>query len=158
MTTDGTRWPVEFEPRRAAVHAVNRLDMQVAPSAVWKVLIRAPEWPQWYANAANVKIDGDARDLSAGARFTWRTFGVNLVSHVEEFVPEERIAWTAKSFGVWVYHAWLITPTATGCHVLTEETQHGFLSRAAKLFFPGRMERWHQHWLEGLAGRAKERG
>ena len=158
MMTDGIRWPVEFEPRRVAVHAVNELGMQVSPSSVWKVLIRASEWPFWYANAASVRIDRDALDLSAGARFTWRTFGVNLVSRVEEFEPEERIAWTAKSFGVWVYHAWLITPTENGCHVLTEETQHGFLSRGAKLFFPGRMERWHQRWLEGLASRAKECG
>jgi uncharacterized protein YndB with AHSA1/START domain len=156
MKMDGIRWPAEFEPWRAVVHAVNELEMQVSPSSVWKALIRASEWPLWYANAANVHIDGDVRDLSAGARFTWRTFGVYLVSRVEEFVPDERIAWTARSVGVWVYHAWLITPADGGCRVLTEETQHGFLSRAAKLFFPGRMERWHQRWLEGLAARAQE--
>jgi hypothetical protein len=154
VTADGIRWPAAFEPQVAAVHAVNRLDMPAAPAAVWKVLIRAAEWPLFYANASKVKIDGGGRDLFAGARFTWRTFGIDLVSQVEEFVPEERIAWTAKAFGVWVYHAWLITPTPAGCHVLTEETQHGILSRASRILFPSRMERWHQTWLEGLAARA----
>jgi Polyketide cyclase / dehydrase and lipid transport len=152
---DAIRWPAEFEPRAAAVHAVNRLDMDVAPAAAWAALIRASEWPLWYANAAKVRIDGGGPDLYSGARFTWRTFGVDLVSHVVEFVPGERIAWTAKAFGVWVYHAWLITPSAGGCHVLTEETQHGVLSRAGALFFPRRMGRWHQRWLEALAQKAR---
>jgi hypothetical protein len=151
---DGIRWPAEFEPHKAAVYAVNVLEMDVSPAAVWTVLIRASDWPRWYANSARVRIAGDARDLSAGVRFTWRTFGVNLVSRVEEFVPDERIAWTAKSFGISVYHAWLITPTPSGCRVLTEETQHGFVARAGRRLFPGRMERWHQRWLEGLAEQA----
>jgi Polyketide cyclase / dehydrase and lipid transport len=152
---DTIRWPAEFNPSRAPIHAVNRLDMQASPEAVWKVLIRAVEWPQFYANSAKVKIAGGAKDLSAGARFTWRTFGVSLVSRVEEFVPNERIGWTAKGTGVWVYHAWLITPLAGGgCHVLTEETQYGFLSRLGKILYPGRMEREHQNWLEALAVRA----
>jgi Polyketide cyclase / dehydrase and lipid transport len=151
----GIRWPSEFDPSRAPIHAVNQLDLAASPAAVWKVLIRATDWPQFYANASNIKIEGGvADDLFAGARFTWRTFGVDLVSKVEEFVPNERIAWNARSFGVWVYHAWLITPTETGCNVRTEETQYGFLSRLGALFFPGRMERWHQKWLEGLAARA----
>ena len=62
-----------------------------------------------------------------------------------------RIAWLATGVGVQAYHAWLITPTATGCTILTEETQHGLIARAGRLVFPNRMERWHQKWLEALA-------
>jgi len=80
--------------------------------------------------------EGGGSDLFAGACFTWRTFGVDLVSTVEEFVPGERIAWVAKASGVTAYHAWLITPTDLGCHVLTEETQHGELARRAACSFP----------------------
>ena len=53
--------------------------------------------------------------------------------------------------GIVAYHAWLITPTPGGCRVLTEETQKGLVARAGRLIFPGRMEQWHQRWLEGLA-------
>ena len=35
--------------------------------------------------------------------------------------------------------------------MVTEETQQGLAARAGRLIFPGRMERWHQLWLEGLA-------
>jgi hypothetical protein len=150
MTEPAIRWPDEFDPRSAPIHVVNRIELATPATVVWARLIRAVNWPDWYANSAKVGIDGGGLDLSEGARFTWRTFGVNLVSHVKEFVPGERIAWEAKAVGVNAYHAWLITPTAGGCQVLTEETQHGLVARIGRLIFPGRMERWHQRWLEGL--------
>ncbi len=143
-------WPAALDPARSPVHVVNRIDLPVAPDIVWARLIRAADWPDWYANSAKVKIEGGGADLFAGARFTWRTFGVDLVSEVKEFVPGERIAWLARASGVTAYHAWLFVPTQGGCHVVTEETQHGLVARIDRLIFPGRMEHWHQRWLEGL--------
>lgn len=154
MPTASIRWPAEFEPQRSAVHVRNELATTAPAGAVWRALIRAADWPASYGNAHDIVIEGGGTDLFAGARFTWKTFGVRLTSVVEEFVPPERIAWSAKAPGVLAYHAWLITPTDTGCHVLTEETQHGVLARAGKLLFPSRMGVWHQRWLEGLAKRA----
>lgn len=154
MPTSSICWPAEFDPARSAVHVRDELTMAVPATAVWGVLIRAAEWPAFYDNAHDVAIEGGGPDLFTGARFTWKTFGVRLKSVVEEFVPPERIAWSAEAPGVSAYHAWVITQTATGCHVLTEETQHGILARAGKLLFPSRMSAWHQRWLEGLAARA----
>src|SRR5258708_7402947 len=105
------RWPAKFQPARAAVHIRNELAMNAPPPAVWAALIRAADWPGFYANAADVAIEGGGRDLFDGARFTWTTFGVRLKSIIEKFAPIERIAWSAKAFGVLAYHAWLITPT-----------------------------------------------
>lgn len=150
MPTPSIRWPANFDPARAAVHVHNALTMTARPAAVWGALIRAAEWAAFYANARNVVIEGGGSDLFAGARFTWTTFGVRLISVVEEFAPMERIAWRAEAFGVRAWHAWLISPMDGGCHVLTEETQHGFLARANSLVFPRRMGDWHQRWLDGL--------
>lgn len=159
MADYAIRWPDRFAPDRSPVHVVNVLEMAASPAAVWSRLIRAVDWPAWYANSSRVRIEGGGRELTAGARFTWRTFGVDLETRVEEFVPGERIAWMAEGTGVLAYHAWLITPlTGGGCRVLTEETQHGFLARAARVVFPGRMERWHQRWLEGLADGSSDPG
>jgi len=66
------------------------------------------------------------------------------------------LAWDAKGIGILAYHAWLIIPTASGCTVLTEETQYGFLCRLGKLFMPNRMHQYHQLWLEGLKRKAEE--
>ena len=145
------RWPADYAPAACPIHVVNRLETSTDPALIWSRLIAAPRWPEIYANASDVKIAGGAERLSADARFTWKTFGVALKSEVREFEPETRIAWLAIGLGVRAYHAWLITPTATGCVILTEETQHGFVARAGRVLFPGRMERWHQRWLEALA-------
>lgn len=151
MTDAAIRWPDRFSPQNAPVHVVNELTMAVSPDAVWNVLIRAPDWPGFDANASKVVVEGGGPDLSAGARFNWRTFGVDLKTEVQEFVPGERIAWLALAPGLEAYHAWLIQPAAGGCHVITEETQRGLVARAGRLIFPGRMEHWRQRWLEGLA-------
>jgi Polyketide cyclase / dehydrase and lipid transport len=137
------------------VHVVNRIDIAAPPAIIWAQLVRAGDWPGWYANASRVKIAGGGRDLNEGAQFRWRTFGVGLETKVLEWVANERIAWLATSFGVRAYHAWLIVPTEDGCTVVTEETQHGALARAGKLLFPDRMYDWHQKWLEGLKERSE---
>jgi hypothetical protein len=96
-----------------------------------------------------------ATRLAAGSRFSWRTFGVGLTTEIQEFVPEERIAWEAPAPGVQAYHAWLILPTALGCKVITEETQYGWKCRLAKRLMPHRMIKYHQLWLEGLKAKAE---
>jgi polyketide cyclase/dehydrase/lipid transport protein len=155
MTETAIRWPDRFSPDNAPVHVVNAITIAAAPEAVWKVLVRAADWHEFYANASNVVIEDGGSDLSAEARFTWRTFGVDLETQVQEFEPFERIAWLARGPLIEAYHAWLILPAAGGCHVITEETQHGMAAHAGRLIFPGRMERQHQLWLEGLAAVAR---
>ncbi len=157
--TPEINWPEKYRPENCAVHVANELAMDVAPEAVWNCLIQASRWPEWYINAANVVVrDAPDGKLSDGADFRWKTFGVTIETKVKEFLPRERIAWSAKAFGLDVYHAWLIIPTPNGCTVITEETQHGFLARLGQFFMPGRMHKFHQIWLESLFDRAKEAG
>ncbi|THD59409.1 SRPBCC domain-containing protein [Phenylobacterium sp.] len=153
--TDAIRWPDRYAPALAPIHVVNDLAMAAPPEAVWAVLIRAADWPGFYANASKVVVEGGGPDLGAGARFSWKTFGVDLKTQVLEFEPPHRIAWLAMGTGVEAYHAWLIQPAPGGSHVVTEETQYGVAARAGRLLFPDRMERWHQRWLEGLAEAAE---
>jgi len=158
MSAPAIRWPQRYRPENCAVHVANTLEMDVAPEAVWECLVHASAWPEWYPNAANVIVHG-APDghLKVGERFRWKTFGVTIDSEVEEFIPGERIAWSARAFGLDVYHAWLIVPSpdgGSGCTVITEETQHGFLARLAHALRPGQMHKFHQIWLENLHSRA----
>ena len=149
--SDGIHWLKGYAPDEAPIHVVNTIEAGVPASLVWTRLIDAAGWPAIYANAQDVKVEGGGAELFDGARFTWKTFGVALKSRVLEFEPETRIAWLATGLGVKAYHAWLITPTPTGCTILTEETQYGLAARAGRLLFPRRMEEWHQKWLEALA-------
>ncbi|MGA7861272.1 MAG: SRPBCC domain-containing protein [Thermoplasmata archaeon] len=148
------RWPERFAPDRAPVHVRNEIDVPVPPAQVWPWLVRAVLWPTWYSNASHMQIVGGGADLGPGTEFRWRTFSAPLRSKVEEFVPPERLAWSARGPGVDVYHAWLITPTPAGSHVLTEESQYGSLARLDHATRPGRMFEGHESWLRGLKERA----
>jgi uncharacterized protein YndB with AHSA1/START domain len=144
-------WPAHHDPASAPIHVRNELAIPAPPETVWAWLIRASRWPSWYPNSANVSVlDGSPPDLALRTRFRWKTFGVTIESTVLECVPPQRLAWDAHAIGVDAYHAWLVTRTAEGCHVLTEETQHGFMARLGKLLMPNRMYSYHQIWLEGL--------
>ena len=122
----GIHWPPRFDPATAPVHVCNSLDIAAPPALVWDLLIHARAWPGFYANASNIVIEGDRAALGPATRFHWRSFGVNLTSTVEEFVPHHRIAWLA----------------------------HGLLARAGALLMPRRMHTQHQNWLEGRAREA----
>ena len=157
-TLDGVRWPDHFAPANAPVHVRNELEIPAPVEHVWACLIRAKLWPAWYANSQDVRfLEGKEPDLAAGTRFRWRTFGVTIESEVLEFLPRERLAWDAHSFGIDAYHAWVLRETPQGCHVLTEEVQRGSLARLQKLLLPNRMSRWHQNWLESLRDEARRR-
>lgn len=154
-SSESIRWPEEFEPSRNPIHVRNELAATVPVDRVWAWLIRAALWPSWYVNSKNVRfLGGRPPDLALGTRFRWWTFGVTITSTVLEFVPGERIAWDAHALGVHVYHAWLIRPTTEGCHILTEETQRGWIARLGALLMPNRMSRYHQIWLERLRDNA----
>lgn len=148
------RWPEQYAPAKCPVHVRNALDIAAPPEVIWAWLIRAQLWPSWYPNSANVRfISGPQPDLDLGTKFRWRTFGVTIDSTVMEFVPPERIAWDAHAAGINGYHAFLIQRTGS-CHVVTEETQKGWLAQLNNVFRPNRMHQQHQIWLEALSRKA----
>lgn len=149
-------WPERYSPGNTAVHISNELEMVASPEVVWAWLVRASRWPEWYPTVSRVAIDGGGSELTPGAGFSWRIFGVTFSSRVEEFVPHERLAWSAQLEGVDAYHAWLIEKRGTGCRVLTEENQKGWLARLNNLLRPSNTRYYHYLWLEALASRAKE--
>ena len=152
MSASPTRWPAAFRPDRVPVHSFNEIDVAAPPERVWAWLVRASAWPSYYPNASNVRfVDGGGPDLALGTTFTWRTFNVTVKTTVVELVPYERLAWKAFPVGGVGYHSWVITPTAAGSHVVTEETQRGIVPSLGRWFLRGGLHKWHQRWLEGLA-------
>jgi hypothetical protein len=149
------KWPDRYAPDRTRIHVRNEKEMDVKPELVWGWLVRAQLWPTWYSNSADVTIEGGGPDLKAGSVFRWKTFGISLNSKVEEFVPFERLAWSAKGTGIDAYHAWLIEPIPTGCHVTTEENQNGWLAAIGHTLRPGNTSNKHQDWLDSMLSKAR---
>lgn len=150
-------WPEKFEPKNCPVFVSNEISINASAEQVWAKLIQVTTWPQWYFNASAIEVTNQhSKLLLAGTRFNWKTFGAKLSTEISEYVPDERLAWTAKGTGILAYHAWLIVPTPAGCTVITQETQHGWLCRLGKLLFPDRMYKYHQIWLQGLKAEAEK--
>lgn len=144
-------WPGDARPEGAAIHAVNVVDAEVTPEAVWPWLIRAARWSEWYDNCRALRFEGEAGpDLRLGSRFTWRTFGVPVRTVVTELVPHERLAWSGRGLGATGYHAWIIERVGKGVRITTEETQRGLVPRLGRPLLRRGLLHWHQRWLEGL--------
>ncbi len=152
-------WAADFDPNKVKVptYAYNEVQCAVPVEAVFAWLMRAPRWPEWYPNSANVKLRSFAgNDLQLGTHFTWSTFGVDVDTYVEEFVPPYRIAWRGFLMGSEVIHAWVFERAGAGSRLITEEVQRGFVCILARDFFIQGLYENHQLWLERLAARAEK--
>lgn len=145
------RFPDDCVPKGAPVHTFNELESSATPEAVWRWLVRADRWPEIYRNCKDVVIDGGARELTHGTSFHWTTFGVRVHTVIEDLEVGRRLAWRGRGTGGTGYHGWVIEPTATGCRIVTEETQRGWLPWLARWYVRGALLKQHQRWLEGLS-------
>ena len=154
---DGVRWPEQHRPEVSSFLAVNELQIAADPDRVWAWLTRPDLWPSYYGNACMVKhLEGAWPEVKPGSRFRWLTFGVIVHSEVVEYSPFKRLAWSAKELGAAGHHGWVLTERDGGTFVRTEETQRGAMVGLMKPVMKPLMVRFHQRWLEGLAGVAAE--
>ena len=145
-------WPEGHRPEESAFHAVNELQMQAEPEAIWAWLCRPDLWPSYYSNAKFIKhLDGSWPKLELGSRFRWWSFGAFVTSEVVVYEPAERIDWDAKVLGGRGYHGWVLRAESGGTFVRTEETQKGPGIQLVKPALRPMMVRLHQRWLEGLS-------
>ncbi len=159
---DHVIYPPEFDPRISAIYALNEIDVKAPAAAVWKLLVEAENWSNYFPPENQVKLPAGQTELSLGTRYSRVTIGSLMHPIVTEFVPERRLSWSTTvdgdETGSTAFHGWVITPTADGCHVLSEETQQGpwFLEQLGHKH-PGGLYSYHQDWVEALA-RAAEAG
>lgn len=157
---DKVKWPARFDPKVSAIYALNDIDVKAPPEVVWKLLVDATNWSKYFPPEDQVKILNGESELALGTKYSRVTVGhlMNLV--VTEFEANRRLSWMTvvdgDTTGSTAYHGWVITPTATGSHVLTEETQQGpwFLEVLGNKH-PGGLYRYHQEWVETLARAAE---
>jgi len=113
LATPLIHWPRGLEPRNVDVFVHNEGWIHAPPEVVWANLIDAAQWPSWYSNAANVRIEGGATKLAKGVSFTWTTFGFPIHSTVDIFEPNREIGWNVDTHQFRVHHAWLLLPERT---------------------------------------------
>ena len=153
-------WPHQYDSRTSAIYALNDIDVKAPPEVAWKLLVDAANWSSYFPAEDQVKILSGESELALGTKWTRRTVGIPTRLIVTEYEPITRLAWSTTvdgdETGSSAYHGWVITPTTTGCHVLSEETQQGpyFLEELGRKN-PGVLYRYHQEWIESLARAAE---
>lgn len=157
---DHVIWPERYDPKISAIYALNDIDVKAPAEVVWKLLIDATNWYLYFPAEDQVEILSGEKGLAMGTRYSRVTVDYPMSLVVTEFVENRRLAWSTTvdgdTTGSTAYHGWVITPTQDGCHVLTEETQQGewFLDMLGRRH-PGGLYRYHQDWVERLAGAAE---
>ena len=157
---DHVIWPTKYDPKISAIYALNDIDVKAPPEVVWKLLIDAKDWVNYFPDEKEVELPDGATELAPGMLYTRVTIGFKMHPVVTEFEPFRRLSWSTTvegdKTGSSAYHGWVITPTAEGCHVLSEETQQGefFLDQLGHKK-PGGLFSYHQDWVEKLAKAAE---
>ncbi|MFJ9760546.1 SRPBCC domain-containing protein [Streptomyces sp. NPDC101149] len=157
---DKVIWPDQYDPKLSALYALNDIDVKAPPEVVWKLLVDAENWSNYFPPEDQVKILTSESELVLGTRFSRVTVDFSMTLNVTEYEPITRLAWATTvdgdETGSSAYHGWVITPTDDGCHVLTEETQQGpFFIEELGRKHPGALYRYHQDWVERLARAAE---
>src|SRR5215469_3176277 len=153
-------WPEQYDPRHSAIYALNDIDVKAPPEVVWKLLVDARNWSSHFPPEDQVEILSGEPKLALGTKFHRVTVGYPMSLVVTEFVPGRRLAWSTTvdgdETGSRAYHGWVISPTESGCHLLTEETFLGpFAVEELGRKHPGALYSYHQDWVEGLARAAE---
>src|SRR4051794_5336483 len=104
-------WPAELRPEDAPVYTVNSLEIAAPVDSVWRHLVLAARWPEFYANAHDVWVEsGPGPELGLGTVFRWRTFGVPVRTRVICCEPRVALAWRGDEFYGRGMHTWLLRP------------------------------------------------
>lgn len=144
-------WPKGYDPSESRFHVHNSIDIDADPDVVWGILTDAMNWERWYSGASKISlINPDETILTATSNFKWKTMGIHFETEIKEYIPGQLLAWESSKRSIRGYHVWLIVPTATGCRVITEESQNGWLTFFEKLFQGHKLERLHGDWLASL--------
>ena len=111
------KWPAGFEPGQSSVFAHNQIAIAAPPDRVWRWLIRAARWPDWYTNSSNVTfLSAGPPDLAPGIRFRWKTFGATITSRVLVFEPPRELGWDEPLAQLEALYAELLTRAEWAAH------------------------------------------
>jgi len=151
-------WPNEFNPEKSKWYVYNEIEINAKPEIVLDILIDAKKWHTYYKGLESPVqfYDSNATTLRNGLVFKMHTMGLHLEPVMKEFVPNERMAWEVRRKNLKAYHAWVIVPTATGCRLITPESQNGFLTFLQRVFQPNKLMKLHDIWLRSIKEQAEK--
>ncbi|WP_194777177.1 SRPBCC domain-containing protein [Pararhodonellum marinum] len=149
-------WPAEFDPKASDFYVHNEIEINASPEIVWNLLVNAKDWMEWYDGIQNIQFEDSSQTaLSPNAKVFWNSMGQSLNNEIVAFEPYRSLSWQFNEKKIQGMHAWVIFPTATGCKVITDESQTGSLAKLQKIFLPNKLRKQHDNWLYVLKQEAE---
>jgi hypothetical protein len=90
QTSPLIHWPPSLEPRNVDVFVHNEGWIDAPPDIVWGNIIDASQWPSWYSNSADMRIECGQPQLGIGVSFSGKTFGLPSSFHRYSRRPSSR--------------------------------------------------------------------
>ena len=151
---EAIRWPEGMQPSRSPIHFTNERMVEAPPATLWALLTDPAAWPRFYPGVTRVDLLDGADVFGLGKRFATNLAGQDVRAEITEFEPMTRLAWTGGPVAdpsSTAHHAWIVTPTAAGTHLWTEETMQGPLWLELAKPAPDVFWRTHETLLRDLA-------
>ena len=114
------------------------IDINAPLSRVWDVFMDLTCWADWNTILTNVSSPEDR--LTAGRQFSCSIrpydFPINFQPRVIEVIPEKKIVWSARKYGITSLHEYFFKETAGGGIIRSRERFSGLPLLIGGFLFP----------------------
>jgi hypothetical protein len=138
----------------APVKGTAEVDIAAPPQAVWDVLTRFENWPNWNPDVKSMSFEGP---LAPGSTFRWKAGPGTILSTLDRVEPPRYISWHGKTLTIDAYHEWWLEPRDGGTHVRTEETFSGVLAKILRGQLQKALDKSFQAGVECLKRESERR-
>lgn len=138
----------------APVKGTAEIDIAAPPQAVWDVLTRFDNWPNWSSDVKSMAFEGP---LAPGSTFRWKAGPGTILSTLDRVEPPRYISWHGKTLTIDAYHEWWLEPRDGGTHVRTEETFSGLLAKILRGQLQKTLDKSFQAGVECLKRESERR-
>jgi len=130
------------------------VDIAAPPEAVWEVLTKFVDWPDWNPEVKSMSFDGA---VEPGAEFRWKSGPGTIVSTVEQVEPPRFIRWRGRTLTIKAIHEWHLESSGDGTRVETEESFSGLLARVFRRQLQRTLDKSTSDGLQQLKREAERR-
>lgn len=121
---------------------------------VWEVLTDINSWPEWQEKVQKAELSGKVEE---GAKFNWRSGGINFKSEIHTYNPYTSFGWTGMTMGASAIHNWNFMREKKGTVVSVEESIEGLYPSLLKKKFRNELQSGMETNLQELKAESERR-
>ena len=107
-------------------------------SKVWEMFTDITRWMHWNTVMKDVSFEEECLTNGTDLKCEFRpfTFPIKINIEIEDIIPYERIVWSTRKKGLFVFHEFFFQQKEKGVLVTSKETFSGLYAAASGLLLP----------------------